>query len=78
MKINDKRISSAKTVYEFDVLWKGWELDSTGWVMKDDIGTFLVLSDHDSKYISNRNELIDKITEYEILIQNTKLALELI
>ena len=71
--------SKDKVVYTFDVLYCGWDLDSTGWVMERENGErYIMLTDHGKKYIASEDELLAKIDEYAKAILGTTNALRLL
>lgn len=68
----------AKILYEFKLLWCGWECDSRGYVVEQDEKIFVVLTNHGEFYRANKKELEEKIKEYEQTIEDTKYALSLL
>lgn len=68
-----------KIIFEFPVLWEGWECDSVGWIMERESGTrYAKMTNHGTPYIAPLHELITKILEYESAINKTKLAIALV
>lgn len=68
-----------KKIYEFPVMWAGWELDDKGWVALDDNGKkVIVLSNHGSEYIASIDELQEKIKRYKATIKVTEKAIEMV
>lgn len=62
-------------IFQFDVLWSGWECDSDAWVVETDGGLALVMTNHGSKYFADTSELKERISSYENTIENTNKAL---
>ena len=72
-----------KMIYEFDMLWCGWELDGKGWVMeRPDGNRYLSITNHGSLELmsdeNGRKFLFDKIEEYRKAVENTIKAMELL
>lgn len=68
-----------KKIYEFPVMWSGWELDNKGWVALDDNGKrVIVLTNHGVEYIASNDELHEKIKSYTATIEATEKALEIV
>ncbi len=66
-------------IYEFPVLWAGWEMDDKGWVALDDSGKkLIVLSNHGDEYVASIDELHEKIKVYKATIEATEKALEMV
>jgi hypothetical protein len=64
-----------KKIYEFPILWSGWELDAEGWVALDDNGKMvIVLTNHGSEYVAAINDLPVKIRKYKTVIEATEKA----
>lgn len=57
-----------KRLFEFPVLWKGWEGDSNGWVVERQDGTrVLLLTNHGREYEAKPDAVLERIAEYEPL-----------
>ena len=68
-----------KKIFEFTVLWEGWECDSVAWVVeKSDGSRRLVMTNHGSPYEADPQELRDRIAEYQRVIAESEMALALI
>ncbi len=65
-------------LYEFPILWSGWECDYKGYVARHKNKTVLILSTHGTKYFADEIELEVKIAAYEQAIKATKKALEML
>jgi glutamine synthetase type III len=75
-KSNEEVPPKSSTIFEFDILWSGWDCDSTGYIRKDDEGNnVLVLTSHGDEYLSDKSELIDQIEAYKQVIKETEKAL---
>ena len=61
-----------------DVLWSGWECDSSVWVVNHDGKNRLVTSNHGKLEFSNSSFLENKIAEYEKAIEESKKLLSLL
>lgn len=79
MKKSPVDVSTLNTVYTFDVLWRGWEMDNIGYIAQDEDGNkYPVLTSHGSKYIADKSELLDKISEYADAMNQTNKALKML
>ena len=68
-----------KKIYEFPVLWSGWELDDKGWVVLDDSGNrVIVLTNHGAEYVASISELQEKIKRYKAAIEETEKAIAMV
>lgn len=68
-----------KKIYEFPVMWSGWELDDKGWVALDDSGKkIIVLSNHGTEYVASIDDLHEKIRKYKTVIEATEKALVMV
>ena len=63
-----------KLIFEFAVLWKGWECDSVAWVMERPDGTrYLRMTSHGAEYDAEVTVLNERIAEYEkVLVESRK------
>lgn len=69
----------AKMIFEFPVLWEGWDCDSTAWVMEEPDGTrWLMMTNHGDKFRCNPAALAERIAEYERVIGETRKAMDLL
>lgn len=67
-----------KIIFEFPVLWEGWECDSVGWIMEREGGTrYAKMTNHGRPYIAPLYELGNKILEYTNATNKTKQAIEI-
>ena len=79
MSFNTSGISQLKTIYSFPVLWEGWECDPEGLIKCDTKGNkYLILTDHGSPYVADKQELIGRINEYKDVIAKSEKALQLL
>ncbi|MBF0399027.1 MAG: hypothetical protein HQK78_19790 [Desulfobacterales bacterium] len=68
-----------KKIYEFPVLYAGWELDYKGWIgIDEENNKHIILTEDRHAYISDENELLDKIKEYQDAIDRTEKALQIL
>jgi hypothetical protein len=68
-----------RKVFQFPVLWEGWEIDSKGWVAEREDGTrALILTNHGSEYEADPEILEDRIAEYQRVIVETQKALSML
>lgn len=68
-----------KKIYEFPVLWSGWELDDKGWVALDDSGkAVIILTNHGTEYIASTEEVQENIKRYSLAIEATERAIEMV
>lgn len=75
--IDSKKIT--KILYEFEIMWVGWEIDSKGWIVQcDDNTKRIVMTNHCTPYFATENDLISKIKDYQGAIDNTKKAIEIL
>jgi hypothetical protein len=66
-------------IFEFTILYDGWEMDNIGWVMERPDGSRYIRSTNHGSYCEMMIEdLEDKIREYEQVTQSSKYALNLI
>lgn len=65
---------------EFPVLWDGWEMDNTGWVVRRQSSgkTALVLTNHGTPYFAERKEIQGKLDQYREVVDKTERALALL
>ena len=61
-----------------DVLWAGWELDYTAWIIQENGKNILLTSDHGEIKETDKKFLQDKIKEYELAIENSKKMLQIL
>lgn len=68
-----------KEIFKFTVLWAGWECDSVAWVMERANGTrYLRMSSHGGLYEAEAAELLERIAEYESVIEQSRKALDML
>ena len=73
------RTKKLKLLYEFTILHKGWEMDNSGFIVKDQYNkNLIILTSHENFYIGKKNQLEEKLLEYEKVIKETKEALVLL
>jgi hypothetical protein len=67
-----------KIIFEFKVLYAGWECDENGYVKEREDGSrYIELTNHGKHYEAQPGELEEKILEYEDAIRNTFKAIHL-
>lgn len=70
------RTKKLKLLYQFTILHKGWEMDNTGYIVKDqNDNNLLLLTSHENFYFGKRNQLEEKLLEYEKIVKETHQAL---
>jgi hypothetical protein len=68
-----------KKIYEFPVMWSGWELDDKGWIALDDSGKpVIILTSHGAEYVASIDVLQEKIKRYKAVIEATEKALAMV
>lgn len=68
-----------KKLYEFPVLWSGWELDDKGWIAEDNNGKLvIILTNHGSEYIASIEELEKYLQRYKEVIEATEKAIKIV
>lgn len=68
-----------KVIFEFPILWEGWECDSKAWVMERTDGTrYLKMTSHGGEYTAQAEELDERLKEYRVVIEKTEEALRLL
>lgn len=73
------RTKKLKLLYEFTILHKGWEMDNSGYIVKDQYNkNLIILTSHENFYIGKINQLEGKLLEYEKITKETKEALVLL
>ena len=65
---------------EFDVLWSGWDMDNTAWIMQDANGEkYLAMTSHGgAPYRVTKDGLEKQITEYEKVLADSRKALSML
>ena len=68
-----------KVIFEFPILYEGWEMDEKGEVIERNDGSrYIRLTNHGKPYIAEVSELEEKIAEYQKVIGETNKAIELV
>ena len=68
-----------KKIYEFPVLWSGWEMDGKGWIALDDNGNpVIILTNHGAEYVASIDELQENIKRYRAAIEATEKVLTMV
>lgn len=71
--------STDKEIFEFPVLWAGWDCDCVAWIMERKDGSrYLKMTNHGEEYEAPISDLTWKIDEYETAISKTKQAINLL
>lgn len=63
-------------VRKFGILHYGWETDNDGYVVNDGEKNIFITTNHGRLIEMDKRYLFDKIRDYEILIEQTKEAIE--
>ena len=67
-----------KTIFEFKILYSGWECDEDGYVKERKDGSrYFELTNHGRPYVAELPEVTKKIAEYEEAIRQTQKAVNL-
>lgn len=67
-----------RKLFEFPVLWSGWEMDNKGWIAEKNGKRVVVLTSHGSEYIATEAELAKRIKEYRTALGATKEAVRML
>lgn len=68
-----------KKLYEFPVLWSGWELDDKGWVAEDNNGKLvIILTNHGAEYIASIEKLEKHLQRYKEASNATEKAIKMV
>jgi hypothetical protein len=72
--------NNLEVLYEFKILYCGWECDEDGWVVKNKTTKkcSIIRTNHGTPYIADTHELENKIEEYQRCINSTQLALSFV
>ncbi|MCK9459553.1 MAG: hypothetical protein M0R80_07935 [Proteobacteria bacterium] len=74
--LDGKKVVSV--IFRFDIWHCAWELDNLGWVVEfEDSTRGIVFTDHCKPYLGTAAELANKIAEYEMVIAETKKAIDI-
>ena len=73
------RQQKMKKLYEFPVLWSGWELDEKGWVALDNSGQkVIILTNHGVEYVASIDDLQKHLLRYKEATEATKKAIKMV
>lgn len=64
-------------VKKFKILYCGWEMDSCGYIVNDDIINKIIVTNHGQPMVVDSSYLNAKIREYEDAIEDTKEAIKI-
>lgn len=68
-----------KKLYEFPILWSGWELDEKGWVALDNSGQkVIILTNHGAEYVASIDDLQKHLQRYKEATEATKKAIKMV
>ena len=59
----------------FPILHRGWEMDATGYVVRDGEINRLVLTNHGAAYFASKREINEKKKEYKDALAQTEQAI---
>lgn len=66
-------------LFEFEMLYSGWESDGKGWVCEEPDGKrFLLLTNHGTPYVAPLSELTEKLEEYKRASEETQKAINML
>lgn len=72
------RQQKMKKLYEFPVLWSGWELDEKGWVALDNSGQMvIILTNHGAEYVASIDDLQKHLLRYKEASEATEKAIKM-
>lgn len=73
------RQQKMKKLYEFPVLWSGWELDEKGWVALDNSGQkVIILTNHGAEYVASIDDLQKHLLRYKEATEATEKAIKMV
>jgi hypothetical protein len=68
-----------KIIKDFPILWSGWEMDNTGWIVSADKTKLLVITNHGQFQIeADASFLVDQQKLYLDTLKDTEEALSLL
>jgi hypothetical protein len=68
-----------RVVYEFPILYQGWDMDDVGWITKNKYGSKRILSTNHGRVIElDDRDLLEKISQYNSAIEETVMALDIL
>jgi len=68
-----------KIIYEFPVLYKGWDCDNTAWIMERTDGTrYLKKTSHLMPYEATIEGLEETLKGYTDVVEKTQIAIKLL
>ena len=67
-----------EVIKKIDVYWTGWECDNYAYLVKIDDDNGLVVSNHGSKYFTDKKFLEDKIKEYQEAIKESQILVAML
>ena len=68
-----------RVIFEFPVLWEGWDCDSKAWVMEREDGTrYLKMTNHGDEYEVRAESLHERISGYLDVLEKSREALSLL
>ena len=65
-------------LFEFPVLWSGWEMDNKGWIAEKNGKRVIVLTSHGREYIASEAELAKRLQDYRDALAATKQAIRML
>ncbi len=65
-----------KVLFEFPVLYQGWECDNIGYLVLDGNKKRIVMSSHGCNFFPKNKVIEEKMKEYRNAIRLTKIALK--
>ena len=68
-----------RVLFEFEVLWCGWDCDSDAWVMERENGErYIKTTNHGDDCLFSKEEVEERINHYQDTIANSLKALEMV
>jgi hypothetical protein len=63
-----------RKLYEFPVLWAGWEMDNKGWIAEKDGQRVIIMTSHGGEYVGTEAELAERMEQYRLALEATQRA----
>lgn len=76
--VNQFNTEAYEVKLAIEVLWSGWELDDTAWIIEVNNNFYCVVSHHGSPTICQEEWLLEKINQYAQVTADTIKAIELL
>ena len=78
-KMKKINMNKYETIFEFTILWKGWEMDNTGWIKRSKSGkTIVVFTSHGDEYVGTLEDLNIVLQRHVNVVSELKEAVRLL